>query len=46
MKVISYWPRRREHAHLRKVSESALVEKVFVAPGNAGMDRCGGTCID
>lgn len=27
----------REHALCRKVSESPLVEKVFVAPGNAGM---------
>ncbi|MDR4945257.1 phosphoribosylamine--glycine ligase [Neobacillus cucumis] len=27
----------REHAICRKVSESTLVEKVFVAPGNAGM---------
>jgi phosphoribosylamine---glycine ligase len=27
----------REHAICRKVSESALVEKVFVAPGNDGM---------
>ncbi|MDP4106983.1 MAG: phosphoribosylamine--glycine ligase, partial [Bacillota bacterium] len=27
----------REHAICRKVSESALVEKVFAAPGNDGM---------
>jgi phosphoribosylamine---glycine ligase len=27
----------REHAICRKVSESAIVEKVFVAPGNDGM---------
>ncbi len=28
----------REHALCRKVSESTLVEKVFVAPGNHGME--------
>ena len=27
----------REHAICRKVSESVNIEKVFVAPGNAGM---------
>ena len=27
----------REHAIARKVSESPQVDKVFVAPGNAGM---------
>ena len=27
----------REHAICRKVKESSKVEKVFVAPGNAGM---------
>ena len=30
----------REHAICRKVNESSKVEKVFVAPGNAGMVRC------
>ena len=30
----------REHAICRKVSESPIVEKVFVAPGNAWNDRC------
>jgi phosphoribosylamine--glycine ligase len=29
----------REHAIARKFSESPLVERVFVAPGNAGMKR-------
>ncbi|OLS41068.1 phosphoribosylamine--glycine ligase [Bacillus sp. MRMR6] len=30
----------REHAICRKVRESSLVDKVFVAPGNPGMEDC------
>ncbi|MBO0959263.1 phosphoribosylamine--glycine ligase [Neobacillus sp. MM2021_6] len=37
MKVLIIGRGGREHAICQKVSESALVEKVFVAPGNAGM---------
>ncbi|MEH7117563.1 phosphoribosylamine--glycine ligase [Neobacillus vireti] len=37
MKVLIIGRGGREHAICRKVSESTLVEKVFVAPGNAGM---------
>jgi phosphoribosylamine---glycine ligase len=38
MKVLIIGRGGREHALCRKVSESALVEKVFVAPGNHGME--------
>ncbi|MEH7251681.1 phosphoribosylamine--glycine ligase [Neobacillus niacini] len=38
MKVLIIGRGGREHALCKKVSESALVEKVFVAPGNAGME--------
>src|SRR3954471_13846307 len=37
MKVLIIGRGGREHAICRKVSESTLVEQVFVAPGNAGM---------
>jgi len=37
MKVLIIGRGGREHAICQKVSESPLVEKVFVAPGNAGM---------
>ncbi|EKN71575.1 phosphoribosylamine--glycine ligase [Neobacillus bataviensis LMG 21833] len=37
MKVLIIGRGGREHALCHKVSESTLVEKVFVAPGNAGM---------
>lgn len=37
MKVLVVGRGGREHAICRKVSESPLVETVFVAPGNAGM---------
>ncbi|WP_066390899.1 phosphoribosylamine--glycine ligase [Neobacillus mesonae] len=37
MKVLIIGRGGREHAICRKVSESPLVEKVFVAPGNPGM---------
>ncbi|WP_413309780.1 phosphoribosylamine--glycine ligase [Bacillus sp. 1P10SD] len=37
MKVLIIGRGGREHALCRKVSESTLVEKVFVAPGNDGM---------
>ncbi|MCM2536137.1 phosphoribosylamine--glycine ligase [Neobacillus pocheonensis] len=37
MKVLVIGQGGREHAICRKVKESTLVEKVFVAPGNAGM---------
>ncbi|MBL4952291.1 phosphoribosylamine--glycine ligase [Neobacillus sp. YIM B02564] len=37
MKVLVIGRGGREHAICRKVSESPLVEKVFVAPGNPGM---------
>jgi phosphoribosylamine---glycine ligase len=37
MKVLIIGRGGREHALCRKVSESPLVEKVFVAPGNDGM---------
>ncbi|MFK9092017.1 phosphoribosylamine--glycine ligase [Bacillus salipaludis] len=37
MKVLIIGRGGREHAICQKVSESTLVEKVFVAPGNAGM---------
>lgn len=30
----------REHAICQKVSESSLVDQVFVAPGNGGMQNC------
>nr|WP_263323764.1 phosphoribosylamine--glycine ligase [Neobacillus sp. Marseille-Q6967] len=38
MKVLIVGRGGREHALCRKVSESPLVEKVFVAPGNDGME--------
>lgn len=38
MKVLIIGRGGREHALCRKVSESTLVEKVFVAPGNHGME--------
>jgi phosphoribosylamine---glycine ligase len=38
MKVLIIGRGGREHALCRKVSESSLVEKVFVAPGNHGME--------
>src|SRR5450830_1610600 len=34
----------REHALAWKIRESALVERVWVAPGNAGIAECA-TCI-
>ncbi|MFJ7727261.1 phosphoribosylamine--glycine ligase [Neobacillus sp. NPDC097160] len=37
MKVLIIGRGGREHAICQKVSESTFVEKVFVAPGNAGM---------
>src|SRR4051812_14041516 len=37
MKVLIIGRGGREHAICRKVSESTQVEKVFIAPGNAGM---------
>lgn len=37
MKVLVIGRGGREHAICRKISESSLVEKVFVAPGNVGM---------
>ena len=37
MKVLIIGRGGREHAICRKVCESPLVEKVFVAPGNDGM---------
>ncbi|MEH7438830.1 phosphoribosylamine--glycine ligase [Neobacillus drentensis] len=37
MKVLIIGRGGREHALCRKISESTLVEKVFVAPGNDGM---------
>lgn len=39
MKVLIIGRGGREHALCRKVSESSLVEKVFVAPGNHGMEN-------
>jgi phosphoribosylamine---glycine ligase len=38
MKVLIIGRGGREHALCKKVSESSLVEKVFVAPGNHGME--------
>lgn len=38
MKVLIIGRGGREHALCRKVSESSFVEKVFVAPGNHGME--------
>ena len=29
----------REHAFAWKISQSSLVQKVFIAPGNAGTER-------
>jgi phosphoribosylamine---glycine ligase len=40
MKVLVVGRGGREHAICQKVSESPLVEKVFVAPGNPGMINC------
>lgn len=40
MKVLVVGRGGREHAICRKVSESALVTEVFVAPGNPGMEDC------
>lgn len=40
MKVLVVGKGGREHAICRKVSESPLVEEVFVAPGNPGMQDC------
>lgn len=40
MKVLVVGRGGREHAICHKVSESALVETVFVAPGNPGMADC------
>ena len=39
MKVLVIGRGGREHAICQKVSESTMVEKVFVAPGNAGMEN-------
>ncbi|AIE58809.1 phosphoribosylamine--glycine ligase [Bacillus methanolicus] len=39
MKVLVIGRGGREHAICTKVSESALVDKVFVAPGNPGMEN-------
>ncbi|WP_040205419.1 phosphoribosylamine--glycine ligase [Neobacillus jeddahensis] len=39
MKVLIIGRGGREHAICQKVSESALVEKVYVAPGNPGMTK-------
>ncbi len=38
MKVLIIGRGGREHALCKKVSESTIVENVFVAPGNAGME--------
>lgn len=38
MKILVIGRGGREHAICQKVSESPMVEKVFVAPGNAGME--------
>ena len=38
MKVLIIGRGGREHALCKKVSESTLVEKVFAAPGNDGME--------
>lgn len=38
MKVLIIGRGGREHALCKKVSESSLVEKVFAAPGNVGME--------
>ncbi|MDR2977302.1 MAG: phosphoribosylamine--glycine ligase [Streptococcaceae bacterium] len=39
MKILVVGSGGREHAIAKKFSESPLVERVFVAPGNAGMKR-------
>lgn len=40
MKVLVVGRGGREHAICKKISESPLVETVYVAPGNDGMDDC------
>ncbi|PLR99206.1 phosphoribosylamine--glycine ligase [Bacillus sp. T33-2] len=40
MKVLVIGRGGREHAVCRKVSESPLVSRVYVAPGNPGMESC------
>lgn len=40
MKVLVIGRGGREHAICKKASESPLVEEVFVAPGNPGMEDC------
>lgn len=41
MKVLLLGSGGREHALAWKIAQSAKVEKLFVAPGNAGMATCG-----
>lgn len=42
MKVLLLGSGGREHALAWKIAQSAKVEKLFVAPGNAGTATCGG----
>ena len=41
MKVLLLGSGGREHALAWKIAQSAKVEKLFVAPGNAGTATCG-----
>jgi len=41
MRVLVVGKGGREHALTKKISESSLLQKIWVAPGNAGMKRMG-----
>lgn len=45
MRVLVVGKGGREHALTQKISESSLLEKIWVAPGNAGMKREGVDCV-
>ncbi|MDO5130936.1 MAG: phosphoribosylamine--glycine ligase family protein, partial [Prevotellaceae bacterium] len=41
MKILLLGSGGREHALAWKISQSEKVEKLFIAPGNAGTTNCG-----
>ena len=45
MKIMVIGGGGREHAIIKKVKQSPLVEEIFVLPGNAGM-KADATCVD
>lgn len=45
MRVLVVGKGGREHALTKKISESSLLQKIWVAPGNAGMKKMGLDCV-